>query len=123
MRLVRDVHPSEYAAIPIERVVDQITTYGRTELEFCLTDQLGVIRAYVPHLSGKSPRFGYGSPRDAVLGAACWAFLRQRSREILTDAEEAAWAVKYHWPNPERFVPGGNRGTGQGFSSRRGCSL
>jgi len=92
--------------VAVERIVDQITTFGTVELEFCFCGRLGVLGAYVPHLSGNSPRFAYWSPRDPVLRTACGRYLRQRSRELLTETELAAWAVKHHWPNPERFEPG-----------------
>jgi hypothetical protein len=101
---MRTINASERVAV--ERIVDQITTLGTVELEFCFYGRLGVLGAYIPQLSGKSPRFAYWSTRDTVLGTECGQYLRRRSRELVSETDLAAWAVKHRWPNPERFEPG-----------------
>jgi hypothetical protein len=62
---------------------------------------------YIPPRHGMLPRFGIGgAPYDLVLKAACWAFLKQRSRELETKEERAAWAIEHRWPSPEWIAPG-----------------
>jgi hypothetical protein len=103
---VRDVDPAAYASVPIERVVSQITKWGKVEAEFCCTTPGGLFMTYYPHLSTKSLKFGVGGgPYDLVLAAACWATLRQWSRAFVTEQERMAWAVKHRWPKAELFAP------------------
>jgi hypothetical protein len=103
---VQDVLPADYAAVPVERVVDQITHFEKTELEFFLVYQDGAMLTYEPKLSAKSPQFGIGGGSyDVVVRAACWAFLRERSGEVPTLREANEWAVKHRFPGPEHPLP------------------